>query len=75
MKTTIQQAIEAKLVLAIITECPYREGTNRYKRYQAYRNGKSVEAVLADKRVRRAGFRWDINTGVIKLVRKSATKH
>ena len=71
MKNTTQQLIEAKFVLASVVPCPYREGTNRYKRFQAYRNGKTVAAVIADKRVKPAGFRWDLNTGMFKLVRKS----
>ena len=33
-----------------------------------------IEDTRADERVSRAGFRWDINTGVIKLVKPTAKK-
>lgn len=71
MKTTINNAIESGFVVQkVAAENPYREGTNRHARFSAYKNGRSVLAVINDERVSRSGFRWDINTGLIKLVRK-----
>lgn len=71
MKTTLNNAMESGLVIQkLVDGNPYREGTNRHARFSAYKNGRSVQAVLSDKRVRRAGLRWDINTGLVKLVKK-----
>ena len=71
MKTTLNTAIESGLVIAkVAAENPYREGTNRHARFAAYKNGRSVLAVLNDARVKRSGLRFDINTGLVKLVKK-----
>ena len=71
MKTTLNNAIEFGFVVQkVAAENPYRDGSNKAERFACYKNGKSVKATLADPCVSRAGFRWDINTGVIKLVRK-----
>lgn len=74
MKTTLNNAIESGFVVQKVVDCPYREGTNRHDRFSAYKNGKSVAATLNDPRVSRAGFRWDINTGLIKLVKPATAK-
>lgn len=71
MKTTITNAIESGYVVQkVAAENPYREGTNRHARFGAYKNGRSVLAVLNDERVKRDGFRHDLATGVVKMVRK-----
>ena len=71
MKTTLNNAIESGLVVQkLVDGNPYREGSNKAERFASYKNGKSVKATLADPCVSRAGFRWDINTGVIKLVKR-----
>ena len=69
MKTTIAQAISSGLVIhKLVDGNPYREGTGRHARFEAYREGKTVAAVLEDKRVKRTGFRWDVNTKMIAIV-------
>jgi hypothetical protein len=71
MKTTLNTAIESGLVIAkVAAENPYRDGTIRHARFAAYKNGKSITAILNDERVSRAGLRRDINTGLVKLVKK-----
>ena len=71
---TNAKLIEENYVVTKLVECPYREKTNRYKRFQVYRVGKTVNAILADKRVTPDGFRRDVITGLVKIAKK-ATSH
>ena len=70
-RLNLNAAIEKGYVLRkMVTEAPYREGTNRYKRFSVYRNGMAIEKALESKKVNRDGLRGDIHRGYVKLVRK-----
>jgi hypothetical protein len=74
-KVTLPQAVEQGYIVHVLAaENPYREGTNRHARFSTYKEGKKVETILADKRVKAVGFRWDVNAGLIKLAPPKGAK-